>query len=283
MWALVVDEKVVKTFQTPSAFVHPTTGNQHPRNWIRYATSSEKEAVGIVEVTESGTSKNDSYYNVSESALVVSNSGKTVTKTFTSTAKTLSTLQATHLQQRKTECYNALTGTDWYVIRKAENSTAIPAKITAYRTAVKTVYESTKTAINDASDVDKLAEVYDIPAGASRDAKEFNGTSASVISTSNNTITINSHGFVDDELITYSAGSDNDKVVGGLVDGERYYVFGKTTNTFKLSHTNSHMGDAAAISLTAGASAGTAHTITSGGVPPVGNSWPDENNLAYKV
>ena len=65
--------------------------------------------------------------------------------------------------------------------------------------------------------------------------------------------------------------------------GEQYYVFGKTTNTFKLSHINSHMGDAAAISLTAVADAGTAHTLSSGGVSSVGVSWPGEENLAYKV
>ena len=283
MWALVVDEKVVQTFQNPSSFVHPTTGNQYPRNWIQNATSAEKEAVGMVEVTEAGTRKNQSYYDVSESALVVSNSGKTVTKTFTSNAKNLSKLQEQHLQEIKNQCYSSLVRTDWYVVRKAENSTAIPAKITAYRTAVKKVYDGIKTAINDASDVDKLAEIYEYSAGASDATKEIDGTSSSVVSTSNNTITINGHGYVDDELITYGAGADNDKVIGGLVDGEQYYVFGKTTNTFKLSHTNSHMGDAAAISLTAVADAGTAHTLSSGGVSSVGVSWPGEENLAYKV
>ena len=50
--------------------------------------------------------------------------------------------------------------------------------------------------------------------------------------------------------------------IGGLVDGNYYYVFAKTTNTFKLSHTNSHMGDANAISLT-GVGEGSDHKFTS--------------------
>ena len=42
---------------------------------------------------------------------------------------------------------------------------------------------------------------------------------------------------------------------------QNYYVIGKTVNTFKLSHTNSHMGDAAAISLT-GVGEGSDHKFT---------------------
>ena len=75
-----------------------------------------------------------------------------------------------------------------------------------------------------------------------------NGTSSSVVSTSNNTITSNGHGFVDDEIVYYSSGLDGSGnaygAIGGLEDGKMYYVYGKTTNTFKLSHTNSFMGDA---------------------------------------
>ena len=59
-------------------------------------------------------------------------------------------------------------------------------------------------------------------------------------------------------------------------------MFGKTVNTFKLSHTNSHMGDAAAISLT-GVGEGSNHTFTSSGIPPVGASWPSLENPAYAV
>ena len=61
-----------------------------------------------------------------------------------------------------------------------------------------------------------------------------------------------------------------------------YYVFGKTVNTFKLSHTNSHMGDAVAISLT-GVGEGSDHTFTSQGIPSIGQSFPDIENPSYKV
>ena len=41
-------------------------------------------------------------------------------------------------------CNSVLASTDWYVVRKAEASTAIPAKITALRTATRTVYAAAK-------------------------------------------------------------------------------------------------------------------------------------------
>ena len=103
------------------------------------------------------------------------------------------------------------------------------------------------------------------------------GSSSSVVNTTSNTITKNGHGLSNDELVTYSSGVDgsgdaNDPI-GGLVGGQSYYVIGKTVNTFKLSHTNSHMGDANTISLT-GVGEGSDHTFTSSGIPPVGTSFP---------
>ena len=46
MWALIVDGSINKFFKTPTAFKHPTTGIQYPRNWITLASDSEKAAIG---------------------------------------------------------------------------------------------------------------------------------------------------------------------------------------------------------------------------------------------
>ena len=172
-------------------------------------------------------------------------------------------------------------------MRKSEHNTAIPAKIVAYRLAARTVYGKIQTAVTNASDVDAVAALYTSVDSARDSSLSVNGTSSSVVSTSNNTITSNGHGFVDDEIVFYSSGLDGSGnaygAIGGLEDGKMYYVYGKTTNTFKLSHTNSFMGDAAAISLTDVASGGTAHTFTSGNVSVVGQSMPHLNIDSYNV
>jgi len=285
MWALIVDGSINRFFKVPTAFKHPTTGNQYPRNWITLATDSEKAAIGLIEVTYSGSHGVSEYYINAESSPVYNASAGTVVITKSKTARDLTALKADKTSEIKRSANASMSTTDWYVTRKSETSTAIPSNVTAYRTACRLVCNSVKTAMGSASDLAGLIAIYTSGDGIDSPIS-VDGSSTSVVSTSNNTITKSSHGLSNDEMITYSSGVDSDGVandpIAGLVTNTNYYVIGKTTNTFKLSHTNSHMGDAAAISLT-GVGEGTAHTFTSQGIPPVGNSMPGSNNLAYGI
>ena len=285
MWALIVDGSINRIFKTPVAFKHPTTGMQYPRNWITLSTDSEKSALGIIEITYSGSYGNPDYYTNTESSPVYDASAGTVVITKGKTAKNLTALKADKINIMETSTNQYMSSTDWYVVRKAETNTAIPSNVTAYRTACRLVCNSVKTAIGSASDLAGLIAIYTSGDGIDSPIS-VDGSSTSVVNTTSNTITKSSHGLSNDEIITYSSGVDSDDVsndpIGGLVSGESYYVIGKTTNTFKLSHTNSHMGDAAVISLT-DVGEGTAHTFTSQGIPSVGQSMPNPNNLAYGI
>jgi len=287
MWALIVDGSINRIFKVPTAFKHPTTGLQYPRNWLNLATDSEKSDVGFIEVTYTGSHKDSEYYINGESSPVYNSGAGTVVITRSTSAKNLATVKAEKLESARAMTYQALLPTDWYIIRKSEHSTAIPAKIVAYRLAARTVYNSLQTAITNASDVDAVSALYNHVDSARDSDLSVDGTSSSVVSTSNNTITSNGHGLVNDEVVRYSTGVDGSGnsygAIGGLEDNKSYYVYAKTTNTFKLSHTNSFMGDAAAISLTDVASGGTAHTFTSGNVSVVGVSMPDLNIDSYNV
>ena len=285
MWALIVDGSINRFFKVPTAFKHPTTGNQYPRNWITLATDSEKAAIGLIEVTYSGSHGVSEYYINAESAPVYNASAGTVVITKSKTARDLTALKADKTSEIKRSANASMSTTDWYVTRKSETSTAIPSNVTAYRTACRLVCNSVKTAIGSASDLAGLIAIYTSGDGIDSPIS-VDGSSTSVVNTTSNTITKSSHGLSNDEMITYSSGVDgsgdaNDPITG-LVTNTNYYVIGKTTNTFKLSHTNSHMGDAAAISLT-GVGEGTAHTFTSTGIPSVGNSIPRPSNLAYGI
>ena len=286
MWALIVDGSINRIFKVPTAFKHPTTGIQYPRNWLSLASDSEKASAGFIEVTYSGSYKDGEYYSNTESAPVYDASKGTVVITKSSSAKDLTALKTKKKGESSSNAYSILQSTDWYVVRKQEIGTAIPAKITAFRTAVRLVCNSLSTAIDDASDIDALATLYSNADGIDPSTLTVDGSSSSVVSTSNNTITKNGHGLSNDELVLYNSGVDSSDVandpIGGLVNGNYYYVFGKTVNTFKLSHTNSHMGDAAAISLS-GVGEGNEHKFISSGIPPVGNSWPTEENPAYTL
>jgi hypothetical protein len=199
--------------------------------------------------------------------------------------KPLAGLQSSKVSDAKSTSASMISPTDWYVVRKTETNTAIPAEITAYRTAVRTNYASLKTAINGVSDFAGLQSIYETTAGASQTAKEIDATSSSVVSTTNNTITSNGHGFVDDEQVYYNVGlnSDNENadVIGGLVNDRTYFVHSAATNTFKLSESHSNCGDAAVVSLTGVSSDGTKQTFTSQGKPGKGQTWPNSDMPKY--
>ena len=289
MWALIVDGSINRFFKVPTAFKHPTTGLQYPRNWLNLATDSEKASVGFIEVTYSGSHKDGEYYINSESSPVYDASAGTVVITKSSTARNVADLKTSKKEAASSNAYNLLQSTDWYVVRKEEIGTAIPSNVTAYRTAVRLVCNSLKTAITNASDLDALATIYTSADGIDPNNFTVDGSSSSVVSTSNNTITKNGHGLSNDELVNYNSGLktvDGEEVpndpITGLVNGQSYYVIGKTVNTFKLSHTNSHMGDASAISLT-GLGEGSSHKFISSGIPPVGQSYPRIDADPYNI
>ena len=289
MWALIVDGSINRFFKIPSAFKHPKTGIQYPRNWLNLASDSEKASVGFIEVTYSGSHKDCEYYINSESSPVYDASAGTVVITKSSTARNVADLKTSKKEAASSNAYNLLQSTDWYVVRKEEIGTAIPSNVTAYRTAVRLVCNSLKTAITNASDLDALATIYTSADGIDPNNFTVDGSSSSVVSTSNNTITKNGHGLSNDEYVRYETGLktvDGEEVpndpITGLVNGQSYYVIGKTVNTFKLSHTNSHMGDASAISLT-GLGEGSSHKFISSGIPPVGQSYPRIDADPYNI
>mgnify|MGYP001195345604 FL=1 len=285
MWARVADGSIQEIINIPRIIT--IGGITHPRTMFTLWTDAEKKEIGILPVTKANH-LDGQYHTENNPSYAIDEDGNAVTETITKAAdKTLADVKTQQLIKIKTRCNNLLANTDWYVTRKYERSVAIPDKIIAFRAAVLTVYGASKSAINGAANIDALKTVNTNGTGATASIT-VDGTSTGVVSASNNTITKNSHGFVDDECVYYETdtrdASDADKPIKGLVDGgQQYYVHSATTNTFKLSLTPSHYGDEAAISLTGVADTGDAHIFTSLGIMKTVNDWPGEEDLAYKV
>ena len=285
MWARVADGSIQEIINAPRIIT--IDGITHPRTIFSLWTDAERKAIGILPVTRANHLDGD-YHTENNPSYAIDEDGNAVTETITKAAdNTLATVKTSQLNKIKIRCNNLLMSTDWYITRKYERSGAIPDKIIAFRAAVLAVYAASKSAINGAANIDALKTVNTNSTGATR-LITVDGTSTGVVSASNNTITSNGHGFVDDECIHYETdtrdASDADKPIKGLVDGgQRYYVHSATTNTFKLSLTPSHYGDEAVISLTGVADAGTQHTFTSFGIMKTVNDWPGEEDLAYKL
>ena len=89
----------------------------------------------------------------------------------------------------------------------------------------------------------------------------FDGSSASVVSLTDDTITItdDKHRYVTGQRITYGKGGGT--VITGLTDATAYYVIRDSATTIQLATTASNANNGVAVNLT-GLGAGTAHTIT---------------------
>ena len=279
MWGRVLSGQLVEIIHQPKAMM--INDVQHPKTiFTRAWTDEERKAIGILPYVYSGNNRENEFYTSTFSDSVGDDA---ITRTYTNNAVSdLTELKTNKIVNAKGEANGLLSDTDWYVVRNAETSVAIPSQITAYRTAVRANYAALKTAITNAANVDAVAALYSFTASANSNGLiTIDGTSSSVVSTSANSITSNAHGFVVGEILIYDNGGGAD--IGGLVHETQYYVYSKTVNTFKLSHSHSNCGDAAIISLSSVASSGTSHTFKSSGVPGAGNTWPNPNASIYTV
>ena len=86
----------------------------------------------------------------------------------------------------------------------------------------------------------------------------FDGSSSSVVSTTNDTIKVLKHRFVQGQRVTYNNGGGSN--IGGLSSGTAYYVIYDTAHTIKLATNSSNAASLTAINLNA-VGGGTSHTL----------------------
>ena len=86
----------------------------------------------------------------------------------------------------------------------------------------------------------------------------FDGSSSAVVSAGNDTITSNSHRFVQGQRVTYTNGSGGN--IGGLTTGTVYFIIKHDQNNIKLATNASNAAAGTAINLTSVGS-GTSHTL----------------------
>ena len=128
-----------KTLKYDKAFVH--NGMQYPANWLRLTSLEEKQAIGIVEVPDAPVASWDQrFYRGVDNP------------------KDLDRLKETWTAKVKDTAGKLLASTDWYVVRQAENSAAVPADVLTRRSEIRTLSNEKETAIAACADVPALAE-----------------------------------------------------------------------------------------------------------------------------
>ena len=86
----------------------------------------------------------------------------------------------------------------------------------------------------------------------------FDGSATSVVDTTNNTIRVPEHRFIQGQRVTYTNGGGGN--IGGLTTGTAYFVSFDSANTIKLATTLANANSNTVINLSAVGS-GTSHTL----------------------
>ena len=148
--AFKLDEK---TLPIDVAFTHKDI--QYPANWLRLSTAKEKKDLGITEVADDPV-YDSRFYTGDGTAKALDDKTETIDGVEYTTQGVKSVLKA----QEKVTAGSLLARYDWYVVRKAEKSTAIPTAISTYRDAVRTACNTRETEIDACSDTAALVTLY---------------------------------------------------------------------------------------------------------------------------
>jgi len=160
------------------AFTHNDI--QYPANWLRLASKTEKEAIGITEEADAptydsrfywgdGTAKalDDVNAKDKDGNLLKDENGNQVV-----TLGVKSVLKA----QEKATAGSLLARYDWYVVRKAEKDISIPSAISTFRDGVRTACDTREKEIDACSDTAALVTLYGATYDKDGNFEKFNMT-----------------------------------------------------------------------------------------------------------
>ena len=136
----------------------------YPANWLRLSTTQEKKDLGITEVADAPTFDSRFYWNDGTAKTLtdtneVDENGDPVLDENGDQVVTLGVKSVLKAQEKAT-AGSLLAKYDWYVVRKAETSKAIPTTIKTYRTAVRTACLTRETEIDNCADTAALVTLY---------------------------------------------------------------------------------------------------------------------------
>ena len=153
-----------------------TDGTKYPAVWMRYS-DSEKTAIGITweDPPASEAPYDNRFYwgRQTDGTLIpksltdvnqVDDDGNAINDPMTGEQLVTKGLKTIYIEQTKQTANDKLSATDWYVTRKAEDSTTtIPSEVTTYRAAVRTKSGQIEAAINGAANHAAFMALFDVP------------------------------------------------------------------------------------------------------------------------
>ena len=184
MWALVEDNAITKIINNPKGLVIGDT--RYSRNIFSFRwTNEEREAIGIYEIVFDNSNKKEEAYYINTNQSFDYSDGEVTASYGTATPKLLEDrnetnedgspmldadgnqvvtkgLKSQKKQIIKSQASGLLTPTDWYVLKATDlEDYLVPSAVSTFRANVRTRSNEMETAIDNASDVDALASLYE--------------------------------------------------------------------------------------------------------------------------
>lgn len=185
MWASVdTSDNVTKVYTRPTAITYGDVN--YPANVMSSWSNAELATIGVYPVVEDTSNYEDpTYYTNTDETFTyydsVSVGGTTYTDTVVgaygtatpmslddttttdpNTGETTTTpgLKSNAVTTQKNQAYGLLEPSDWYVVRKSENGTAIPTDWDNWRESIRTTCQNQVTMINACTTVPELQALY---------------------------------------------------------------------------------------------------------------------------
>jgi len=147
-------------------------GITHPKNWHIWSPS-DKAAAGLTEVTPETPPDSRLYrWGYQADGVTISKTAKSLTDVglVDSDGNAVNDEDGNQIMEPgvrsqlkaevKAQQASLLAETDWAIVRKADNNTAVPANIQTYRDAIRTKATEMETAIDNAADTDAMAALF---------------------------------------------------------------------------------------------------------------------------
>ena len=136
----------------------------YPANWLRLASKTEKEAIGITEEEDPKTYDSRFYWGDGTAKAVDDVDAKdkdgNLLKNEDGSQMVIQGVKSVLKAQEKATAGSLLAKYDWYVVRKAEKDISIPSAISTFRDGVRTACDTREKEIDACSDTAALVTLY---------------------------------------------------------------------------------------------------------------------------
>ena len=143
-------------------------GTKHPSNWMIWSNDAKK-GFGLTWEDDVDTSYDARFYSSKDVELKlddvkeVDKDGKAVIDIRTGQQMITLGLKSTWINKTKETANGLLSPTDWYAIRKTEESTAMPNAISSYRSNVRKATATIETKIKNCTKLSEFIALFDVP------------------------------------------------------------------------------------------------------------------------